>query len=195
MSDLLNTTSKAIKIITKKESDYYSLYFNNIKNDNSKAYSCNALAHNLLHIDFRRYLIDEIIYILDCGIRWLKHTISLFEDKNNHSKKEINNLDYAMIQFIDIYSNNLLGFCGEVEYEYIQELRKYLAIDNDLVRKYLNDNYKKSEFIKLLYIYILVCNKERGQARMIYKTYRKVNKNHPYYLLSLKLENKIKEVI
>ena len=66
MSDLLNTTSNAIKIITKKESDYYSLYFNNIKNDNSKAFSSNALAHNLLHIDFRRYLIDEIIYILDC---------------------------------------------------------------------------------------------------------------------------------
>ena len=195
MTELMNMTDNILDIVLKKEEDYYSYLYKKIKNNNDILYSSNVLANNLLHIDFNNYVYDEIINILNCAIKLITNTIDILNDKKEFSKEDIKTLDFATIQIIDIYSDILIDFMSDEEYMFLKELRKYTNIDEKKVSSYLEKNYNNSELIKLIYVYVLLKQKEINKAKDIYKTYKKIEKEHPFYHLGNNIHKIIEEMI
>jgi hypothetical protein len=191
MTELLDKTNNVLDIVLGKEDDYYSYFYKKIINNNDILYSSNVLANNLLHIDFNNYVYDEIINILDCAIQLITHTIDILNNKHSYTKEDIKILDFATIQIIDIYSDILEEFLTDEEYNNLKQLRKYTNKNEDIVYKYLQNNYNNSELIKLIFVYVLIQKEDIHKAKEIYNTYIPLEKNHPFYCLGNSINNKI----
>lgn len=195
MTELIDMTNNVLNIVLEKEEDYYSYFYSKLLNNKDVLYSSNALANNLLHVNFNNYLYDEVIYILDCATRWINYTIDIIRNKQLYTKEDIKILDFATIQIIDIYSDILIDFISEEEYNNLKQLRKYTNKDEKMIYSYLENNYNNSELIKLIYVYLLIQKEETNKAKDIYNTYKEIEKNHPFYHLGNNINKKIKELI
>lgn len=195
MIELMDMTSNVLNMVLQKEEDYYSYFYSKLINNKDVLYSSNVLANNLLHVDFSNYLYDEVIYILDCATKLINYTINIIRNKQLYTKEDIKILDFATIQIIDIYSDILIDFISEEEYNNLKQLRKYTNKDEKMIYSYLENNYNNSELIKLIYVYLLIQKEETNKAKDIYNTYKEIEKNHPFYHLGNNINKKIRELI
>jgi len=195
MTELIDMTNNVLNIVLEKEDDFYSYFYSKVLRNKDELYSSNILANNFLFVDFNNYVYDEVIYILDCATKWINYTIDQINKKALYTKEDIKILDFATIQIIDIYSDILIDFMSDEEDTYIKKLRKYTHKNEQLIYRYLESNYNKSELIKLIYVYILIKDDNLKRAKEIYQTYKKIDNNHPFYHLGNNINKKINELL